>query len=94
MVSIIHPESDCNYITFNRDLLTFDSGPVMESNVCGGMSGSKSTLMCCTLAHNATGWKPRLVSACLLLYELVKNLSKYTYGLALSFWVWLKRNKQ
>jgi len=45
-----------------RDLLTFDSGPVMESNVCGGMSGSKSTLVCCSLSHNATGWEPRLVS--------------------------------
>ncbi|XP_065920672.1 cytoplasmic dynein 2 intermediate chain 1-like isoform X2 [Dysidea avara] len=43
------------------DLLTFDSGPVMESNVCGGMTGSKSTLMYCSLSHNATGWKPRLV---------------------------------
>ena len=47
-----------------RDLLGFDSGPMMESDVCGGMSGSKSSVTCCVLSHNTTNWKPRLVSNC------------------------------
>ena len=48
--------------SYYRDLLSFDSGPTMESDVCGGMSGSKSSVTCCALSHNTTSWKPRLVS--------------------------------